>query len=319
MAITLLRKITPRRSLVATEWVTLAYAVLTLAIIPFVCEAFVHPLDLFLLRIGSVAGMGAAYAIHYFAPSQLTLLLRYIFPLTLLAVWYPDTYEFCQLFTNLDPYFARLDEWLFGCQPSLEFSRLLPEKLWSELFHLGYWSYYPMIFLTVLAPLFGKAPERFPRTAFIVLATFFCYYFIYLFVPVAGPQYYFCAVGIDSIEQGIFPAVGDWFRTHTEMLPSPGPDGLFRDLVVGAQAGGERPTAAFPSSHVGMSTVLLLLLRSNRQYCLLVALLPFYTLLCCATVYIQAHYLVDVFGGWISAFAFYALANHWARRYETHL
>ena len=41
----------------------------------------------------------------------------------------------------------------------------------------------------------------------------------------------------------------------------PGGRELFvRTLVEQAQAGGERPTAAFPSSHVGAATVLMLLM-----------------------------------------------------------
>ena len=47
-----------------------------------------------------------------------------------------------------------------------------------------------------------------------------------------------------------------------------------------------------------MSTVLLFLLWKDRRW-LCYAALPFYFFLCCATVYIQAHYLVDVVGGWI--------------------
>ncbi|EJX07183.1 Phosphatidic acid phosphatase type 2/haloperoxidase [gut metagenome] len=80
------------------------------------------------------------------------------------------------------------------------------------------------------------------------------------------------------------------------------------DLIVMTQASGERPTAAFPSSHVGISTILMFLLyRDNRR--LLWIALPFYIFLCCATVYIQAHYLVDVFGGFLSAIVIYTLTS----------
>ena len=202
--------------------------------------------------------------------------------------------------------FAEADARFFGCQPAISFSQWLPQKLWSELFHMGYFAYYPLIALTVLSPLFGHR-ERFERTAFIVLTCFFLYYAVYLFLPVAGPQYYFHAVGQDLILQGHFPHLGDYFRYHTELAPGPGPQGFFHDLVEATQASGERPTAAFPSSHVGMSTVLLFLLWKDRRW-LCYAALPFYFFLCCATVYIQAHYLVDVVGGWISAVVFYFIA-----------
>ena len=302
-----------RPKLLPVERVTLAYTLFTSLLILLLWRDMADPLRLLTGRALVVAGMTLIYLINCLRPCRPTLLLRHLYPLTLLGYWYPDTYEFCQLFPNLDHHFAAADAWLFGCQPAVSFSQCVPQKLWSELFHLGYFAYYPLIALTVLSPLFGHR-ERFARTAYIVLACFFLYYAVYLFLPVAGPQYYFHAVGQDLILQGHYPQLGDYFRYHTELAPGPGPSGFFHDLVEATQASGERPTAAFPSSHVGMSTVLLILLWNDRRW-LCLAALPFYVLLCCATVYIQAHYLVDVLGGWLSAVLFYLLtARLWDGR-----
>lgn len=302
-----------RPKLLPVERVTLAYTLFTSLLILLLWRDMADPLRLLTGRALVVAGMALMYLINCLRPCRPTLLLRHLYPLTLLGYWYPDTYEFCQLFPNLDHHFAAADAWLFGCQPAVSFSQCVPQKLWSELFHLGYFAYYPLIALTVLSPLFGHR-ERFARTAYIVLACFFLYYAVYLFLPVAGPQYYFHAVGQDLILQGHYPQLGDYFRYHTELAPGPGPSGFFHDLVEATQASGERPTAAFPSSHVGMSTVLLILLWNDRRW-LCLAALPFYVLLCCATVYIQAHYLVDVLGGWLSAVLFYLLtARLWDGR-----
>ena len=85
-------------------------------------------------------------------------------------------------------------------------------------------------------------------------------------------------------------------------------------LVGMAQASGERPTAAFPSSHIGISTVIMLLaMRAKRGLAL--ALAPFYVLLCCATVYIKAHYLVDAFAGVITGVLLYLFTTWVFRRY----
>lgn len=292
------------RSFTPIEWITLGYALFTTLLIFFLWPRIGNPRNLLEGRALVVGGMLLLWMFYRIRPNKYILLLRYIFPLSLLGYWYPDTYEFCQLFPNLDHVFAAADAALFGCQPSIEFARCMPQKIWSELFHMGYFSYYPLIFLTVLAPLF-TCRERFARTAFIVLASFFLYYLIYDFLPVAGPQYYFHAVGESVIQSGHFPHLGDYFAYHTELAPSPGPDGLFRELVEATQKSGERPTAAFPSSHVGISTVLMILLWNNRRYLFFISL-PFYFFLCCATVYIQAHYLVDVLGGLVSAVIFYA-------------
>ena len=76
-------------------------------------------------------------------------------------------------------------------------------------------------------------------------------------------------------------------------------------LVENAKEAGERPTAAFPSSHVGVSTICMLLAWHSRNRKLLFTMLPFYIFLCMATVYIQAHYLIDAIAGWISAVVIY--------------
>ena len=77
---------------------------------------------------------------------------------------------------------------------------------------------------------------------------------------------------------------------------------------------GERPTAAFPSSHVGISTIVMIMAyRVNKKLCYFLA--SFYVLLCCATVYIQAHYLVDVIAGWISAVCIYIVATYMYKRW----
>jgi membrane-associated phospholipid phosphatase len=291
--------------MLGVEKVTLLYTLLTALAIVLLWPRMTAPLPLLEGRAFVVAGIAVTMGVYAAVPCRATLLLRYLYPLFLLAYWYPDTYEFCQLFPNRDYLFAGIDQWIFGYQPSLHFSAALPQKVWSELFNMGYFAYYPMILVTVLVPLFTGS-GRFGRTAFVVLTSFFLYYAIYLVLPVAGPQYYFKAIGTAVADSGVFPHIGDYFRTHTDMLPAPGPEGFFRSLVESAQESGERPTAAFPSSHVGMSTVLMLLLRREQRTVMWV-LLPFYLLLCGATVYIEAHYFIDVVGGLLTAVAFYHL------------
>jgi membrane-associated phospholipid phosphatase len=83
--------------------------------------------------------------------------------------------------------------------------------------------------------------------------------------------------------------------------------GIFSQLVIGAQEVGERPTAAFPSSHVGMSTVTMMLAWQTKNKWLFWVMFPVYLLLCCATVYIQAHYLIDSICGFITAVLFFGL------------
>jgi len=225
--------------------------------------------------------------------------------MALLSWWYPDTFEINRMFPNLDHLFAEWEQQIFNCQPALLFYQKFPSHVFSELMDLGYAAYYPMIAIVMIYFLGWKYHE-FERASFIILASFFIYYVIFVLVPVAGPQFYYKAVGVDQIAKGVFPNIHDYFTYNQESLVSPGyQDGFFYHLVQNAHDAGERPTAAFPSSHVGISTVLILLLCHARNYKLLLWMLPFYLLLCVSTVYIQAHYLIDALAGFASAVVIY--------------
>ena len=171
---------------------------------------------------------------------------------------------------------------------------------------MGYAAYYPMIAATAVY-YFGWYYKEFNRATFIILSSFFLYYIVFLFVPVAGPTFYYKAIGMQNVAAGIFPNIHDYFNHNQTCLPSPGyTDGIFYHLVESAKAAGERPTAAFPSSHVGVSTI-----------CMLAILAPFYLLLCCATVYIQAHYLIDAIAGFITAVILFAILLRISRKMIT--
>ena len=240
-------------------------------------------------------------------PCRFTLFCRIVVQMLLLPWWYPDTYSLNRIFPNLDHLFATYEQHLFGCQPALLFSQAISHPVFSELMHLGYASYFPMIALVAVFYFFWRYQE-FYRTVFVILSSFFLYYLIFIFLPVTGPQYYYAAVGLDDIAQGVFPNLHDYFATHDEALTMPGySEGFFYQCVESAHTTGERPTAAFPSSHVGISTILLLLIWRAKNRWLFYGLLPFYVLMCLATVYIRAHYAIDVLAGWVSAALFYVL------------
>ena len=295
----------PQRGLLAVEWVIMGYLVLTLLLMAFLQTKLVNPESMLWGRFRIVVMTLAMWAVYRMLPCRLTLLLRIVLQLALLSWWYPDTYELNRLLPNLDPTFASLEQRLFGGQPALWFAQRVPYAWFSELMHLGYAAYYPMI-VSVIIFYFFRRYDAFLRTSFVILAAFFVYYVIFVLVPVTGPQYYYLAAGTEQIAAGVFPSVGDYFCHHQQALPIPGWDGgVFYHLVESAHAAGERPTAAFPSSHVGITTILMLLALESRCRRLVFALLPLFVLMCFATVYIQAHYAVDVLGGWVSGALFY--------------
>lgn len=291
--------------LLPVEWVAVVYGVLTCVLMVIMWPRLVDPAGMLILRaewLTLTVSLLALSRLRFFATKKkLTDFLRVLAQMGWLSQWYPDTYEFNRSFNNLDHVFAAAEQSLFGCQPAIEFSQALPGAVWSEAFNLGYWSYFPMIGVLVIAVFWMERQKKilqdFHWLAATIMTSFFLYYAIYIFLPVTGPQFYFQAVGIQEIAAGHFPPLGTYFSQHTEMLPAPGyADGIFYQFVHASQAAGERPTAAFPSSHIGISTIVLLLSRRHAPR-VTPFLLPFWMLLCCATVYIQAHYLIDAIAG----------------------
>jgi membrane-associated phospholipid phosphatase len=300
MGLELFKKIDSHKGLLAVEKATLGYCGLTSILILILSQQLTDPLHMLIDRGIIVSILFLLVWLYRFFPCKGSVFVRVCVQMSFLSYWYPDTYEFNRLFPNLDHVFAHAEHQLFGCQPSMLFATYFPQEYVSEAFHLGYFFYYPMLAIVPIFYLIYRF-DCFEKATFIIIISFFIYYIVYLFVPVAGPQYYFPVVGLDNINQGIFPAIGDYFNNNQELLSGPGyKGGVFYNLVEISQKVGERPTAAFPSSHVGISTILMFLVwRGNKK--LFVFLFPFYLLLCGATVYIQAHYVIDSIAGFVFA------------------
>ncbi len=305
----------PRKGLLAVEWVMLGYLLLTLLLALFTYTKLHHPDQLIWGRLHVVIMTAAMWLVYRLIPCRFIHLCRICAQLLLLSWWYPDTYEFNRMFPNLDHLFAGWEQQLFGFQPALVFAQQLTHPVFSELMHLGYASYYPLIALVAVYYFFQRYQE-FDRAVFIILVSFFVYYVIFIFVPVAGPQYYFPAAGIEQIAEGIFPNLHDYFATHDEAMTMPGyADGFFYQCVESAHQAGERPTAAFPSSHVGITTILLFLAWRTRNKLLTATVLLLLILMCFATVYIRAHYAIDVIGGLLSAAVIYGILHFFAKKF----
>ena len=296
MALDLFKKVETRKGLFAVEKITLIYNLLTSILILFLFQEMDHPVQMLIDR-AMIAGMTFLLMYLYrLAPCKFSAFVRIAIQMSLLSYWYPDTFEFNRIFPNLDHVFASVEQWMFNGQPAVWFCLRFP-------------------ILIVVVWYFIYRFELFEKLSFVLVTSFFIYYLIYIFVPVAGPQFYFPAIGHDNVAQGVFPSIGDYFNHNQELLPGPGYDhGFFYNLVEGSQQIGERPTAAFPSSHVGISTILMIMAwRGSRR--LFACLFPFYVLLCCATVYIQAHYLIDSIVGFVSAFGLYVMVTWMFKRW----
>ena len=309
MAIDFLKREEQQVRFLAVEKLNIIYNLLTTLLIIVFFNRLHDPQGMLMGRFVIAFATFAVIYLYTKLPCKAMRFLRLVAQVALLSYWYPDTFEFNHIFPNLDHLFAAMDMNLFGCQPSLVFDQLCSGILWREAFNMGYWLYYPMI-ITVSLFYFFCRPKEVERCTFVIMASFFIFYLIYIFLPVAGPQFYFPVIGEELAAVGPYPEIGNYFDLHPEIsIAQEGKGALFTELVGMAQSTGERPTAAFPSSHIGVSTVLMLLaFRAKKS--LAAIMFPVYVLLCCATVYIKAHYLVDAIAGLATGVIFY-FATMW--------
>lgn len=291
------------KGLLSFEAATLIYMVASLVFIIIQWERLASPGGMLAARAAILIAMGLAFYVYQKYPCKAAILFRVAIPFLSLIYWYPETYQFCRIHEYQDHIFAQIDQVIFNCQPSLEFSRMYPSTFWHEFYCMGYYSYFYMMIAMVLFYFFARY-ERFQWATFVFLMSFFLFYVIFDFLPVAGPQYYFQYIGTDLGDMPDLPAVHDYFSNHTEIMPLE-VRGPFSNLVLQTQETGENPTAAFPSSHVGMSFITIILAWKSGNRILFFCLFPFFAILCLATVYLKAHYAIDSFAGIVVGLVFY--------------
>jgi membrane-associated phospholipid phosphatase len=204
-------------------------------------------------------------------------LLRLSYPLILSGYFYSETVFYNKLFfKNIDPFLVKIETTIFGMQPSLEFSACFPNKLFSELMYFAYFFFYVLI-LGFTLYMFVKRRNYFNKVTFQLIFSTYIFYLIFCFIPSAGPQFYF---------------------TYPE---SELPKAFFFDHIMHfIQRVAEQPTGAFPSSHVGISFIILMLSKKSAPEFYSITW-PLVLLLILSTVYIKAHYAIDIIGGLIIA------------------
>jgi len=236
-------------------------------------------------------------------------LLRHFYPVLLYVGFFRETGELNQMFVSgfLDPAFIRLDERIFGAQPSLTFMQRLPHWLVSEVFYASYFSYYVMITGVGLA-LFLRSRRQFFHYLSVVSFVFYICYLTYIFTPVTGPRVFYRAVDGYELPPDVQPAMLPGFPAAVQTGP------FFR-LMAWIYDTFEASGAAFPSSHVAVAITTLFF---SFQYLprIRVAHLVVVVLLCLSTVYCRYHYAVDVAAGIVTAALLVPLGNWLYLRFE---
>ena len=110
-----------KKGLIAVEWATLVYTLITTIFILVTYVRLTHPTEMLWFRAQAVVLTLALWGVYRLCPCKLTMLFRITGQFLLLSWWYPDTYEMNRIFPNLDHVFAGWEQSLFGFQPALSF------------------------------------------------------------------------------------------------------------------------------------------------------------------------------------------------------
>ena len=201
--------------------------------------------------------------------------VRIFFPFLLLGFFYIETDYLNNLFSpeNLDPLISGWETFIFGFQPALSFAGVFHSNVFAELMYFGYISYF-ILYIGIPLYIYLKVSETLgEKFSFIVIASFLAYYIFFIIFPVGGPQFYHI----------------EWSNKLPEGY-------IFGPVLRLMQDYGEGATAAFPSSHVSISIILLI---GSYIYAkkLVKIILPFIIILLFSTVYIRAHYVIDTIAG----------------------
>jgi membrane-associated phospholipid phosphatase len=200
--------------------------------------------------------------------------LREVGPLLLLGVLYSqiDLLNGSGSAPSRDALIRAWERAAFGMEPSRDWWRAHPSAFWSTTLHAAYLTFYPMIFVPVIAALLRRNYIAARLAVTWLMSTFLLCYVIFVLVPVGGPYY--------EYPRPVGAFVANWAARL-----------VYRVIGEGSAYG-----AAFPSSHVAAAVVAVgaTFMVSRRLGLLLV--IPA-VLLTVGTVYCQMHYAMDALSG----------------------
>jgi membrane-associated phospholipid phosphatase len=188
---------------------------------------------------------------------------------------------------SFDWIFANIDFRIFGYQPAIQFPRYFQQyRIINELFFFSYFFYYGLVATGVWILFIRKRYQEAIRTLFIISVSFFIMYVWFIFFPVKGPKYYFAELN------------RMWYTNFRGFLFTKVMKGLFNNTNLGG--------ATFPSSHVALALIAFILNWRYNRY-LVPVYLPLTILLFISTIYLYAHYFIDIPAGIVTGILLYRL------------
>lgn len=159
---------------------------------------------------------------------------------------------------------------LMGSEPSRQMASWLPWRWLSEVLHLAYLSFYPLVYVPPIMLALRRRRHAFHGTVLALLLVGTACYLVFALLPVQGPRYFGPPEGV--------------------------PDGPVRRLVLSVLESGSSRGAAFPSAHMALTTAqAIMALRYQRRVGWLVTVAAVGVGL--GAVYGGFHYAIDVLTG----------------------
>lgn len=270
-----------------SDWITIAYLALTGIL---VC---IFHKNLRWWGIYVVCRVAVIYGILWLAlipEDSLSLplqVLRDWYPISTILIFYLEIPPLAKMARQryLDDKVMEFEGRLFNGQPSMYLSERFSSKWFSELLHLCYFSYYPIVFGLAVRLYFQGRYEAFYEVVFGEILTFNLCLIWYIVMPVLGPYYVF------------------------ENIRGPIADGLFFRLVHMILASAASKGTAFPSSHCAIG-VIVVLYAARYDPVAFAIMCPLGVGLVVSTVYARMHYLVDAILGTVVAIVVFGAAPY---------
>jgi membrane-associated phospholipid phosphatase len=268
------------------DYATILYAMITCIWILIFYTKIEDSFEKIIFRIGIVLFIVLIFNIRSVKYNDIVDFIKISYSSFLLVYWYRETASLNSfIFDPFDHYLYSIDQRIFGFQPSVEFSVLCNSPICSEIMYYGYFSYYFINMLAILLYYFKKKASVY-KTVFIIIFSFILYYVIFIIFPSVGPQFYL-PNELRSVPHGL----------------------LFQQEIRYLLHSAEVKTGAFPSSHVGLALIFMILIFkiSKKVFWFI---LPISLILMASTVYIKAHYFIDIIAGIVSGFLFYFISDY---------
>ena len=270
-----------------SDWITIAYLVIT-GVLACIFHKNLRWWGIYVVcRVGVICGLVWLASIPEDSlPSPLQI-LRDCYPIATILIFYLEIPPLTQMVLqgDLDNKIMEVEGRLFKGQPSIYLSEHFPSKWLSELLHLCYFSYYPIVLGLAGMLYFQGRLEAFHEVVFAEVLTFNLCLIWYIFMPVMGPYYKF------------------------EKIRGSLADGFFFKLVHIILSSAASKGTAFPSSHCAIG-VIVVLYAARYDPVAFTILCPFGVGLVLGTVYARMHYAVDAILGTVLAIIVFGAAPH---------